>query len=121
MGSALAPDLEFSFLKYNFELQFIYCIGMKPATHTLVISNKNNREIRYTFFYLKTLFSVLPLKLRFNYNYDILCVQSGLLVLQHTLPGGQLHPSGHSPWRFCGRALFILPTQSSSLPRESVF
>ncbi|XP_056622256.1 hydrocephalus-inducing protein homolog isoform X2 [Triplophysa dalaica] len=55
MGSALAPELEFSFLKYNFGMHFIHCIGMTPATHTMVISNRNDRGIR-----LDCLFSVTP-------------------------------------------------------------
>ncbi|XP_073785286.1 hydrocephalus-inducing protein homolog isoform X1 [Danio rerio] len=45
MGSAVAPDLEFSSLKHNFGLQFTYCSGMVPATHTLVISNRSSSAI----------------------------------------------------------------------------
>ncbi|XP_072551301.1 hydrocephalus-inducing protein homolog [Salminus brasiliensis] len=45
LGSATAPSLEFSFLKYNFGMNFIYSAGMVPATHTLLISNKGERGI----------------------------------------------------------------------------
>ncbi|XP_062860193.1 hydrocephalus-inducing protein homolog [Trichomycterus rosablanca] len=44
-GSATTPGLEFSFLKYNFGMRFIYSTGMVPATHTLLISNKENKGI----------------------------------------------------------------------------
>lgn len=47
LGSAVAPGLDFSFLKHNFGMSFIYCAGMVPATHTLIISNKGERGIRY--------------------------------------------------------------------------
>eukprot|EP00063_Salmo_salar_P029727 XP_014004562.1 PREDICTED: hydrocephalus-inducing protein homolog isoform X1 [Salmo salar] len=45
LGSAVAPGLDFSFLKHNFGMSFIYCAGMVPATHTLIISNKGERGI----------------------------------------------------------------------------
>ncbi|XP_049339422.1 hydrocephalus-inducing protein homolog isoform X2 [Astyanax mexicanus] len=45
LGAATAPGLEFSFLKYNFGMNFIYSAGMVPATHTLVISNKGEKGI----------------------------------------------------------------------------
>ncbi|KTG35348.1 hypothetical protein cypCar_00023228 [Cyprinus carpio] len=54
-GSAVAPDLEFSFLKHNFGRHFIYCVGMVPVTHILVISNRSSREIS-----LDCLFSNTP-------------------------------------------------------------
>ncbi|XP_028813720.1 hydrocephalus-inducing protein homolog [Denticeps clupeoides] len=40
LGSAVPPGLDFSFLKHNFGMNFIFCAGMVPATKTLVISNK---------------------------------------------------------------------------------
>ncbi|XP_051727085.1 hydrocephalus-inducing protein homolog [Ctenopharyngodon idella] len=55
MGSAMTPDLEFSFLKHNFGKHFLYCVGMVPATHTLVISNRSSRGIS-----LDCLFSNTP-------------------------------------------------------------
>nr|XP_055030475.1 hydrocephalus-inducing protein homolog [Misgurnus anguillicaudatus] len=61
-GSALVPELEFSFLKHNFGMHFIYCTGMIPATHTLVIGNRSNRGIS-----LDCLFSNTPfLEVSFN-------------------------------------------------------
>ncbi|XP_035381538.1 hydrocephalus-inducing protein homolog [Electrophorus electricus] len=45
LGSASPPGLEFSFVKFNFGMRFIYCAGMVPTTHTLVISNKGERGI----------------------------------------------------------------------------
>ncbi|KAM7396206.1 hypothetical protein PAMP_019263 [Pampus punctatissimus] len=44
-GRAVAPSLDFSFTKYNFGKRFLYCPGMAPASHTLVISNKGKRDI----------------------------------------------------------------------------
>ncbi|KAM7413943.1 hypothetical protein PAMA_018980 [Pampus argenteus] len=44
-GRAVAPSLDFSFTKYNFGKRFLYCPGMVPASHTLVISNKGKRDI----------------------------------------------------------------------------
>ncbi|CAM4581517.1 unnamed protein product [Leuciscus chuanchicus] len=55
MGSAMTPDLEFSFLKHHFGMHFIYCVGMVPATHTLVISNRSSKGIS-----LDCLFSNTP-------------------------------------------------------------
>lgn len=73
MGSALAPELEFSFLKYNFGMHFIHCIGMTPATHTLMISNRNDRGIRYRL--KKNVFhdTLKVCSARFNYDM-IVCV-----------------------------------------------
>ncbi|KAL0967856.1 hypothetical protein UPYG_G00258420, partial [Umbra pygmaea] len=45
LGSAVSPGLDFSFLKHNFGLGFIYCAGMVPATKTLIISNKGEKGI----------------------------------------------------------------------------
>ncbi|XP_042266839.1 hydrocephalus-inducing protein homolog isoform X2 [Thunnus maccoyii] len=44
-GRSVAPSLEFSFTKYNFGKCFLYCPGMVPASKTLVISNKGQRDI----------------------------------------------------------------------------
>ncbi|XP_032378415.1 hydrocephalus-inducing protein [Etheostoma spectabile] len=44
-GRAVAPSLEFSFSKYNFGRCFLYSPGMVPASQTLVISNKGERDI----------------------------------------------------------------------------
>ncbi|XP_061629909.1 hydrocephalus-inducing protein homolog [Phyllopteryx taeniolatus] len=44
-GSGVAPELEFSFKKYNFGKNFVYYPGMVPASHTLVLRNKGNRDI----------------------------------------------------------------------------
>ncbi|XP_077372587.1 hydrocephalus-inducing protein homolog [Festucalex cinctus] len=44
-GRGVAPELEFSFKKFNFGKQFVYCPGMLPASHTLVLKNKGNRDI----------------------------------------------------------------------------
>ncbi|XP_076848184.1 hydrocephalus-inducing protein homolog isoform X3 [Brachyhypopomus gauderio] len=45
LGSASPPGLEFSFIKFNFGMSFIYYAGMVPSTQTLVISNKGERGI----------------------------------------------------------------------------
>ncbi|KAM8849594.1 hydrocephalus-inducing protein homolog isoform 2-T2 [Spinachia spinachia] len=45
-GSAVAPSLEFSFTKHNFGKCLVYGPGMVPASRTLVISNKGDRDIR---------------------------------------------------------------------------
>ncbi|XP_030281249.1 hydrocephalus-inducing protein homolog isoform X1 [Sparus aurata] len=44
-GGAVAPSLEFSFTKHNFGKCFLYSPGMVPASKTLVISNKGERDI----------------------------------------------------------------------------
>uniref|UniRef100_A0A8D0AXJ9 HYDIN axonemal central pair apparatus protein n=1 Tax=Sander lucioperca TaxID=283035 RepID=A0A8D0AXJ9_SANLU len=44
-GRAVAPSLEFSFSKYNFGKCFLYSPAMVPASQTLVISNKGERDI----------------------------------------------------------------------------
>nr|XP_057932234.1 hydrocephalus-inducing protein homolog isoform X2 [Doryrhamphus excisus] len=44
-GRGVTPDLEFSFKKYNFGTHFLFCPGMTPATHSLVIKNKGSRDI----------------------------------------------------------------------------
>ncbi|XP_049580395.1 hydrocephalus-inducing protein homolog [Syngnathus scovelli] len=44
-GSGVSPDLEFSFKKYNFGKNFVYCTGMVPACQILVLKNKGNRDI----------------------------------------------------------------------------
>ncbi|XP_035521672.1 hydrocephalus-inducing protein homolog [Morone saxatilis] len=44
-GRAVAPSIEFSFTKYNFGKCFLYCPGMEPASQTLVISNKGEKDI----------------------------------------------------------------------------
>ncbi|XP_051916753.1 hydrocephalus-inducing protein homolog isoform X2 [Hippocampus zosterae] len=44
-GRGVSPELEFSFTKYNFGKNFVYCPGMVPASHTLVLKNKGNRDI----------------------------------------------------------------------------
>lgn len=46
-GTAVAPSLEFSFTKYNFGKCFLHCPGMVPASQTLVIGNKGERDMRY--------------------------------------------------------------------------
>ncbi|XP_031731518.1 hydrocephalus-inducing protein homolog isoform X1 [Anarrhichthys ocellatus] len=44
-GRAVAPSLEFSFTKHNFGKCFVYSPGMGPASRTLLISNKGERDI----------------------------------------------------------------------------
>ncbi|XP_077566662.1 hydrocephalus-inducing protein homolog isoform X1 [Stigmatopora nigra] len=44
-GSGVAPELEFSFKKYNFGKNFVYCPGMVPASHILILKNRGNRDI----------------------------------------------------------------------------
>ncbi|XP_057693166.1 hydrocephalus-inducing protein homolog isoform X2 [Corythoichthys intestinalis] len=44
-GSGVAPELEFSFKKYNFGKNFVYCPGMVPASHILMLKNRGNRDI----------------------------------------------------------------------------
>ncbi|KAK2918189.1 hydrocephalus-inducing protein homolog [Channa argus] len=44
-GRAVAPSLEFSFTKFNFGKCFLHCPGMVPPSKTLVISNKDERDI----------------------------------------------------------------------------
>ncbi|KAL6479129.1 hypothetical protein MHYP_G00125620 [Metynnis hypsauchen] len=56
LGSAIAPGLEFSFLKFNFGTNFIYSAGMVPATQTLLIRNKGQRGISVDCLYCSTPF-----------------------------------------------------------------
>ncbi|CAM4582676.1 unnamed protein product [Leuciscus chuanchicus] len=53
MGSAMTPDLEFSFpnQQHHFGMHLIYCVGMVPATHTLGISSKGVRKKLFFFFF----------------------------------------------------------------------
>ncbi|KAM9351908.1 hydrocephalus-inducing protein homolog [Symphorus nematophorus] len=44
-GRAVAPSLQFSFTTYNFGKCVLYCPGMLPASKTLVISNKGERDV----------------------------------------------------------------------------
>uniref|UniRef100_A0A3Q3MLA1 HYDIN axonemal central pair apparatus protein n=1 Tax=Mastacembelus armatus TaxID=205130 RepID=A0A3Q3MLA1_9TELE len=44
-GKAVAPSLEFSFTKFNFGKCFLYCPDMVPASQTLEIRNKGERDI----------------------------------------------------------------------------
>ncbi|XP_075998116.1 hydrocephalus-inducing protein homolog [Genypterus blacodes] len=44
-GRAVAPSVEFSFTKYSFGKCFLYSPGMVPASKSLVISNKGDRDI----------------------------------------------------------------------------
>lgn len=48
-GRAVAPSLEFSVTKHNFGKCFLYRPGMVPASHTLLLSNKGEKGIRYLF------------------------------------------------------------------------
>lgn len=50
-GRAVAPSLEFSVTKHNFGKCFLYRPGMVPASHTLLLSNKGEKGIRYLFVY----------------------------------------------------------------------
>ncbi|XP_074533739.1 hydrocephalus-inducing protein homolog [Halichoeres trimaculatus] len=44
-GRAVSSSLQFSFDKYNFGKHFLYCPDTAPASQTLVISNKGERNI----------------------------------------------------------------------------
>ncbi|XP_056138426.1 hydrocephalus-inducing protein homolog [Lampris incognitus] len=44
-GRAVAAGLDFSFTKHNFGKCFLYCNGMVAVSQTLVISNKEERDI----------------------------------------------------------------------------
>ncbi|KAL2094104.1 hypothetical protein ACEWY4_011416 [Coilia grayii] len=44
-GVAIPPGLDFSFQKHNFGKNFIFAAGMTPASHTLVLTNRGEREI----------------------------------------------------------------------------
>ncbi|XP_041651130.1 hydrocephalus-inducing protein homolog [Cheilinus undulatus] len=44
-GSAVASSLHFSFTKYNFGKCFLYCPGTEPASQTLKISNRDERDV----------------------------------------------------------------------------
>ncbi|KAJ8332018.1 hypothetical protein SKAU_G00429950, partial [Synaphobranchus kaupii] len=43
LGAAVPPGLDFSFLKHNFGMNFIYQAGMVPCSQTLLITNKGER------------------------------------------------------------------------------
>ncbi|XP_008409888.1 hydrocephalus-inducing protein homolog isoform X2 [Poecilia reticulata] len=44
-GRAVAPSLDFSFTKFNFGMCFLFCPGMVPPSHTLLIHNKDSTEV----------------------------------------------------------------------------
>ncbi|XP_073706753.1 hydrocephalus-inducing protein homolog [Garra rufa] len=75
MGSAIAPDVEFSFLKHNFGMHFIYCVGMAPVTQTLVICNRSSRGIS-----LDCLFSNTPV-LKVSFTPQVLSPGGSIEVL----------------------------------------
>ncbi|XP_035275425.1 hydrocephalus-inducing protein homolog [Anguilla anguilla] len=55
-GAAVPPGLDFSFLKHNFGMKFIYQAGMVPASHTLVIANKGERGVSLDCLFSNTAF-----------------------------------------------------------------
>ncbi|XP_054633597.1 hydrocephalus-inducing protein homolog [Dunckerocampus dactyliophorus] len=61
-GSGVTPDLEFSFKKYNFGMHFLYCPGMTPASHNLVIKNKGDRDISVKCQFRKSAFLEIDFK-----------------------------------------------------------
>ncbi|XP_030621187.1 hydrocephalus-inducing protein homolog [Chanos chanos] len=56
LGFAASPELNFSFIKHDFGINFIYSDGMIPASCTLVISNKGERGISLGCLYSSTPF-----------------------------------------------------------------
>lgn len=46
-GKCSAPSLEFSFTRHNFGKCLLHHPGMVPASTTLVISNKDVKDVRY--------------------------------------------------------------------------
>ncbi|KAI1889973.1 hypothetical protein AGOR_G00168420 [Albula goreensis] len=55
-GSAVSPGVEFSFLKHNFGMKFIYQAGMVPSSQTLLISNKGERGVSLECLFSNTAF-----------------------------------------------------------------
>nr|XP_029134421.1 hydrocephalus-inducing protein homolog [Labrus bergylta] len=65
-GRAVAPSLQFSFNKYNFGKCFLYSPDTVPASQTLVISNKGERDISIQCKYKNTSY------LEIDFKHDIL-------------------------------------------------
>ncbi|XP_029378255.1 hydrocephalus-inducing protein homolog [Echeneis naucrates] len=61
-GTAVAPSLEFSFTKFNFGKCFLYYPGMVPASQTLMISNKGERDISVQCPFKSTVYLEMDLK-----------------------------------------------------------
>ncbi|KAJ8247379.1 hypothetical protein GJAV_G00245710 [Gymnothorax javanicus] len=55
-GMAVSPGLDFSFVKHNFGLNFIYQAGMVPSTRTLIITNKGERAVSLECLFSSTTF-----------------------------------------------------------------
>ncbi|KAJ8406633.1 hypothetical protein AAFF_G00302070 [Aldrovandia affinis] len=55
-GAAVPPGVEFSFLKHNFGLNFIYQAGMVPSCQTLLITNKGERGVSLECLFSNTAF-----------------------------------------------------------------
>ena len=48
-GTGVPPGLHFSFNSYNFGASFIYRAGMPAPTATLMLTNRDRKEIRYDY------------------------------------------------------------------------
>ncbi|OCT82470.1 hypothetical protein XELAEV_18025000mg [Xenopus laevis] len=53
-GKAVRPGIHFSFTQYNFGNCFIYHAGMQPIRKTLIITNKDEREVSMDCLYSNT-------------------------------------------------------------------
>eukprot|EP00079_Xenopus_tropicalis_P024447 XP_012817094.1 PREDICTED: hydrocephalus-inducing protein homolog isoform X1 [Xenopus tropicalis] len=53
-GRAVRPGMHFSFTQYNFGNCFIYHAGMQPVRKTLIITNKDEREVSMDCLYSNT-------------------------------------------------------------------
>ncbi|KAF7656194.1 hypothetical protein LDENG_00045050 [Lucifuga dentata] len=73
-GRAVAPSVQFSFTKYNFGKCLLYSAGMVPASRTLIISNKGEREISVQCHFKNTSY------LEIGFQPDILSAGSALEV-----------------------------------------
>ncbi|XP_027883649.1 hydrocephalus-inducing protein homolog isoform X2 [Xiphophorus couchianus] len=93
-GRAMAPNLDFSFTKFNFGKCFLFCPGMAPPSHTLLIHNKDNNEVSVQCQFQNTAF------LKVDFQPDIL------------RPGGIMAvPFSFYPQKTCrysGKLLFVL-------------
>ena len=57
-GSGVTPSLDFSFQSYDFGPCFIHRPGLPVAQSTLIIENKDSKDIGYTLFLHLTLFAI---------------------------------------------------------------
>ncbi|KAL6104703.1 hydin [Pungitius sinensis] len=84
-GSAVTPSLEFSFTKHNFGKCLVYAPGMVPASRTLVISNRGERDIRVECQFRNTSY------LEMDFQPDIVSPGAVIEALVHFYPREACH------------------------------